>query len=265
MNDPSPLHDPSPLTGGRVHPGAVVRHGEIVQRPAGPHTAFVHAFLRHLAAVGFDGAPRVVGTGRSPAGPVELLTFVPGDVGLPPYPAWVADDDVLVSVARLQRRLHEAAAGFVAPADAVTGIPYLPPSAAGTLVCHNDLCVENVVMRDGRAVACIDFDYAAPVDRRFDIAVAARHWVPLWSPDHLDPARAGVDQRARFGSFCDAHRLDRDDRAVVLALAGEFLAHALDAVRTRAEAGIGGFPALWANGYESANVASRRWLAGLAP
>jgi len=255
--------DPEALTGGLVHPGAVVRRNDIVQRPAGPHTPFVHAFLRHLEAVGFDGAPRVAGLGRSPDGPVELLTYVPGEVGLPPYPAWVADDEVLASVAVLQRRLHRAAEGFVAPAATTPGIPYLPPEAAGTLMCHNDLCVENVVVRDGRAAAFIDFDYAAPVDRRFDIAVAARHWVPLWSPDHLDPTRAGVDQRARFARFCDVHELTSADRAAVVELTGRFLAHALEAVRTRAEAGTGGFPALWAKGYEAANGASRAWLRSL--
>ncbi len=255
--------DPQPLGGGLVHPGAVMRRNDLVQRPAGPHTPFVHAFLRHLEAAGFDGAPRVAGMGRSPDGPVELLTYVPGEVGLPPYPAWVADGDVLASVAVLQRRLHLAAAGFVAPPGTTPGIPYLPPEAAGTLVCHNDLCIENVVLRDGRAAACIDFDYAAPVDRRFDIAVAARHWVPLWSPDHLDPARAGVDQRARLARFCDVHELTADDRAVVVDLASRFLAHALEAVRERARAGSGGFPALWASGYEAANTAARAWLAGL--
>jgi hypothetical protein len=256
---------PQPLGGGLVHPGAVLRRGDVVQRPAGPHTPFVHAFLRHLEAVGFDGAPRVEGTGRSPDGPVELLSFVPGDVGVPPYPAWVADDEVLLSVARLQRRLHEAAAGFVPPPGAVPGVPYLPPGAEGTLVCHNDLCVENVVVRDGRAAAFIDFDYAAPVDRRFDIAVAARHWVPLWSPDHLDPTRAGVDQRARLRAFCDVHELTADDRAAVVTLAERFLEQALRAVRERAEAGIGGFPTLWRNGYEAANTAARTWLAAVGP
>jgi Ser/Thr protein kinase RdoA (MazF antagonist) len=194
---------------------------------------------------------------------VEVLTYVPGEVGVPPFPAWVAGDDVLVSVAELQRRLHVTAPGFVPPPGSRPGIPYLAPGAEGSLVCHNDLCVENVVVRDGRAAAAIDFDYAAPVDRRFDVAVAARHWVPLWSPDHLDAARAGVDQRARFGTFCDVHELTVDDRLVVRDLAVRFLEQALRAVRERAEAGIGGFPALWRNGYEAANTAARAWLASL--
>ena len=39
----------------------VVRVGRTVRRPVRPHTPAVHALLRHLEAVGFDGAPRVLG------------------------------------------------------------------------------------------------------------------------------------------------------------------------------------------------------------
>ena len=48
-----------------------------VHRPAGPWTPTVHAFLRHLARMGFEGAPKVVGTddeGR------EILTYIEGEV-----------------------------------------------------------------------------------------------------------------------------------------------------------------------------------------
>ncbi|WP_261562595.1 hypothetical protein [Frankia tisae] len=45
------------LPGGR-HVGGV-RIGDTVHRPANPWTPAVHGLLRHLDAVGFDGAPRV--------------------------------------------------------------------------------------------------------------------------------------------------------------------------------------------------------------
>src|SRR5579859_7679207 len=41
-------------------------------------TPTVHALLRHLETVGFDGAPRVVGSRFDPAGR-ETLTFIQGD------------------------------------------------------------------------------------------------------------------------------------------------------------------------------------------
>jgi hypothetical protein len=34
-------HDDQPLTGGIANAGAVVRRGDVVLRPAGPHTATV--------------------------------------------------------------------------------------------------------------------------------------------------------------------------------------------------------------------------------
>ena len=68
-----------PLPGGNVSTG-VVRVGDTVRRPAGPHTAAVHALLSHLHAVGFEGAPQPLGIdelGR------EVLSFIPGTVPWP--------------------------------------------------------------------------------------------------------------------------------------------------------------------------------------
>ena len=50
-----------PLVGGDVNVGenVVVRVGDTVRRPVGPHTAYVHALLRHFEQAGFEGAPRV--------------------------------------------------------------------------------------------------------------------------------------------------------------------------------------------------------------
>lgn len=63
------------LGGGRTTAG-VVRLGDVVHRPARPWTASVHAVLRHLEAVGFDGAPRVLGFDESGR---EMLTYMPGE------------------------------------------------------------------------------------------------------------------------------------------------------------------------------------------
>lgn len=246
-----------PLAGGMGSDGLVVRVGDTVRRPARPHTAAVASFLRHLEAVGFDGAPRWLGPddrGR------EILSFVPGAVGIPPFPGWVADDELLVSVASLQRRLHGAAGTFSPPPGAVWDDANLPPAGAGALVCHNDLCIENVVVVDGRAVGFIDFDFAAPSDPRYDIAIAVRHWVPMRDPRDLEPAHAGVDQSARFHAFADAHGLDADDRAVVLTMLGEFLDRAMVTVKAWADEGRAAFADAWANGYPEQNRRARAWL-----
>jgi hypothetical protein len=60
-----------PLAGGDVTEG-VVRVGDTVRRPVGPHSPLVHALLAHLESVGFEGAPRFLGIDGSPrslAGP----------------------------------------------------------------------------------------------------------------------------------------------------------------------------------------------------
>lgn len=64
--------------------GSVWRSDRGVHRPTGPWTPTVHAFLRHLERVGFDGAPRVRGTEDMGH---EILTFIEGDV-LAAGPGW---------------------------------------------------------------------------------------------------------------------------------------------------------------------------------
>jgi len=237
--------------------GAVVRVGDTVRRPVRPHSATVAAFLHHLEAVDFDGAPRHLGhdaQGR------EVLTYIEGEVGLPPFPAWVADEEILLGVARLQRALHHAAASFVAPPDATWDRPNLPDLGPDAIVCHNDLCVENVVVRGGRVIAFIDFDFAAPSDPLLDIAIAARHWMPMRDPVDVDPELRGIDQVARFRAFCAEHGLDRAQRRAVVAHLGAFLDRALLSMRTRADSGQEAYIRAWEAGYPDQNRRSRAWV-----
>ena len=80
-------------------------------------------------------------------------------------PAEAAGDDVLVALARLIRALHEASAGWVPPPGAVWGGT---PASQGQvaeraeLVNHRDYATGNVIFRDGRSAALIDFDLAMP-------------------------------------------------------------------------------------------------------
>lgn len=247
-----------PLAGGLGSGGAVVRVGDTVRRPVLDQTPAIEAFLTHLAAVGFEGAP--VPLGRDDRGR-SIVSWIDGDVGLPPFPAWVASDDLLVSVAALQRRMHDAARTFVEPPGLTWYRPNLPPGGPGDFVCHNDLCVENVVTRAGRAVAFIDFDFAAPADPLLDIAIACRHWVPFKDPIDVTDGFAGVDQHARFGLFCDAHGLDADERRAVVAHGLGFLDRALVTMKAKADSGLPMYQAVWNNGYPDQNRRSHAWLA----
>ncbi len=171
------------LTGGRITQG-VVRIGNTVRRPTGPHTPFVHSLLRHLEQVGFDGAPRVLGIDEQGR---EILTFIEGYVP-PDLGTW--SDEQFVRAAELIRRFHDATTG-----SAIAG--------EEEVVCHNDLSPCNTVFVKGMPSAFIDFDEAAPGSRSEDLGYA------LWL--FLDLGVESVDictQGRRIRTMCDAYGLD---------------------------------------------------------
>jgi hypothetical protein len=71
------------LAGGVANHGAVVRVGDTVRRPRGRHSDAVAELLRHLERVGFDGVPRFLGTDDRDR---EVLSWIGGDIPLPPFP-----------------------------------------------------------------------------------------------------------------------------------------------------------------------------------
>lgn len=160
----------------------------------------VRALLQHLEQVGFAGAPRHVGIDERDR---DVLTWVEGDVPVPPYPDWALTDAAIVSLGRLLRDYHRAAASFPAADHRGWSTQWGDPRG-GPVVCHNDLFPENVVLRDGQVVALLDFDEAAPGRPLWDLAIAAEEWAPLHAPggrlscpDELDAVhRLGLLGRA---------------------------------------------------------------------
>jgi aminoglycoside phosphotransferase (APT) family kinase protein len=128
---------------------------------------------------------------------------------VPPYPTWSLTDDALVSVGRLLRRYHEAVQSFSPPPDARWSDELADPQA-GKIVCHNDVCPENVVFRDGEAVALLDFDFAAPGRRVWDLAQTARMWIPLRPPE-LSGERGHLDRFRRLTVLAHAYGLESTD------------------------------------------------------
>ncbi len=243
-----------PLHGGTANRGRVHRVGDTVRRPLRPTSLAVHALLRHLEEVGFDGAPRVLGvddTGR------EVLSYVPGEAVTAPAPAWGLTDAALASVGRLVRRFHEAAASF-------DPTPFTWPHAApapfrGPGMAHNDPNLDNVVFRDGRAVALIDFDLAAPGAAVWDVAAVARLWTPLRDPaDTADGRRHR--ELARLRMLVDAYGLDAADRARMLTAVLDNHEWMCDIVRAGASAGVPGFAEYWTPEAEARNARARDWL-----
>lgn len=198
------------LPGGLGNPGQVFRRGDVVDRPAQSRAPAIHRFLHALRAHGFDGVPVPVGLkdGR------EQLTFVVGDVAMRPYPDWSLTEQSLASVGALLRRLHEASSAI--PVDrSVTWAVDLADPRGGTMLCHNDACMENVVFRDGEAFGLIDFDLAAPGRPLWDVAMAARFWVPMLDPGAAAylPAYVGLDPFRRLRILADGYEMSAADRA----------------------------------------------------
>ena len=197
-----------PMSGGTANRGLVIRVGDTVLRPTAPCQPATHALLAHLAAVGFDGAPRVLAVGTA----TEMLTYIPGQAALLPLPPDMATDSALVSVADLLCRYHEAVrtfdpAGYRWPRA-------IPARFRNGLVSHNDVHPANLVFRDGRAIGLIDFDWAGPGSAAWDFAAAARYWAPLWDDRDIADSRQGraVD---RFRIFLRASGLPRAGRRQV--------------------------------------------------
>lgn len=225
-----------PLSGGGVN--QVTRAGATVRRPTGPWTPAVHRLLAHLAAAGFDGAPRAHGLDERGR---EVLDFIPGEVAHDPLPDHVRSDDVLLRTARLLRRLHDATRGC--PAD---GPWYFPAREPAEVICHGDVAPYNTIFRDGVPVAFIDFDTAHPGPRLWDVAYAAYRFVPLTADENAQPLAA---QARRLALFCDAYGLPPAGRAALAETVRDRLLAMVEHMRAQAAAGNAAFARHLAEGH----------------
>jgi hypothetical protein len=252
-----------PLAGGDVTEG-VVRVGDTVRRPVGPHSPLVHALLAHLESIGFEGAPRLLGidgAGR------EVLSYVDGEVGGLPRPPWIADEARLASVGRLVRAYDDAAASFIPPPGALPAEPPaeppgIPPAPAypPELIGHVDITPENVVFRDGRAFALIDFDLAKPATRADEMFNVLLWWAPLFDPRDRDPLLQDVDVPRRARILADAYGLSGPDRERVIEVAAIRTRRSWYLMKRRAEVDGGGWRRMWQEGVGDEIRRRELWL-----
>jgi hypothetical protein len=171
-----------------IHTGGVntvLRIGNTVRRPIGAWTPAVHALLRHLETAGFSDAPRVLGIdeiGR------EILSFVPGQAAMRPWPQILRSDQGLIAIATLLRNYHEAVEGFEPPPNAVWRVPGMSWQP-GMIVRHGDLGPWNTVWQDDSLMGLIDWDMAEPsCDRgRCEVGMAT-----CSTAERSNPASSGV-------------------------------------------------------------------------
>jgi hypothetical protein len=239
------------LAGGNLS-GAVVRVGQTVRRPVGRWTPAVHALLTHLEAVGFDGAPRVMGIDEQGR---EILEFIDGEVPWEQtHRRLLGTPQAIQEVGRLLRRFHDAVASFVPPVGATWRYPEMQADAepwiggSGTIVCHNDPAAWNLVVNSQRW-ALIDWDAAGPRPFIWDVAYAAVGMVPIGP----DARRAGWMRPppvgARLRALADGYGLAHDDLMclpdVIVARIRSSYLH----MRRRAMAGMSPWDRLWNEGH----------------
>lgn len=245
------------LVGGMDPRYAPVRVGDTVRRAAGSSRLAVRGLLLHLEAIGFDGAPRYLGVddqGR------EVLTWIDGDVPLPPYPPWAMTDRALADLGGLVRRLHEATATF-RPGTPDWAQDWADPDG-GSVICHNDLFPENVVFRDGRVVALIDFAMAAPGNALWDIAIAGEIWGPLGDPARRDRHPRDLDGIARLGVLIRGYGLEPEHAEGLVDVLIEERAHSTANIRAEIAAGNESWIRDWAAfGGDERAAADDAWIA----
>ena len=196
--------DPRPLTGGNM--GSVVRVGDTVVRESGDWTPAVHRLLAHLNAAGVRGVPQPQGFAADGR---EVVSFIPGVVPSYPLPAWVWAESVLASAASLLRQVHDATEGldFQGPWRAQIHQP-------AEVICHNDFAPYNLVFQDSCVVGVIDWDFASPGPRLWDLAYLAYRAVPLTTGDW----GAGFnpdERRARLVRLLHAYGTDAHPRKLI--------------------------------------------------
>jgi hypothetical protein len=205
-----------------------------VTKRSGPWTPAVAALLRHLDAAGFAGAPRAAGD--------AAYTYVPGSS---PHPrAW--PDEAVAGVGVLLRDLPGS--------DPVYG--------------HCDTGPWNIVGSGGRPDAFIDWEFAGPVDRLWELAetvwlnaqlhdddVAERHGLPD-AAARMRQARAIVDGYG-LAAGRRADLVDRIQDVAIHAARAEAVAYAVTPESTAAVSDDG-VPVLWAVAWRARSAS---WIA----
>lgn len=209
MSDEHPVEEH--LSGGNVTP--VVRRGDAVHRESGPWTPAVHGLLRTLRDAGIDGVPEPRGfdeRGR------EIVSFLPGEVLADAAPAVLWSREVLQEAARLLRRIHDASAPLVADASLVWRAPRREPAQ---VICHNDYATYNLLVEGDVLSGVIDFDFASPGSRVWDLSYLAYRIVPFAADA---PDADGLERVDRLDALIDAYGGGMD-RVEVIATAARRL------------------------------------------
>jgi hypothetical protein len=230
--------DEERLVGGNTHE-EIVRIGDTVRRPTGSWTPGVHALLRHLASVGYDGAPTLLGFDEQGR---EILSFVSGTVVWPGHFSLVQTDEALAQVAASIRRYHDAAADFRFDRFAWSDRG-ADPRGPSEVLCHNDLAPWNLVRSERGQWTFIDWDLAAPGRLAWDLAWALLSFTPLMPHSTLTDSQT----RHRLTVFCNAYGTTLPNDLLTVAI--ERCAYEAELIERRGKDGVEPYARLLAEGH----------------
>ncbi|MGZ0710914.1 phosphotransferase (plasmid) [Coraliomargarita sp. W4R53] len=159
------------LVGGNMQ--TVVRVDDTVRRVAGEWTPAVHKLLNVLAAAKVDEAPKVLGIDDQSR---EVLTFIDGSALADAAPDVLWAESILTAAAKLLRRMHDASVPLVSDKDAIWRSKRREPAE---VICHNDFAPYNLIVQEDVLSGVIDFDFASPGSRLWDLAYLAYRIIPF--------------------------------------------------------------------------------------
>lgn len=188
---------------------AVQRLGNVVARPIAPWTPSVHEYLVHLAQVGFDGAPRVGPEGERPQH--DVVEYLEGHVD----GRRIWSEEAMHDLGTLIRRLHECSSSFSPSKGEVWQETFLPNNGPDSIISHRDAAPWNVVAKEDRPVALIDWELSGPVDPIADLAYAGWLNARLFD-DYVAEMESlpSIETRAALvRAFVEGYELTRKGRA----------------------------------------------------
>lgn len=206
------MNTESPIPGGRLNRGKLVRLGDWVLRPADEDPAIEQLIIK-VGRV-FAGVPRTFG--RDALGRLKLQ-WIDGEVSKGFDEGEERGRTRLLSVGALLRDLHDSTADIAVQMEP-TPFGLSDPSGIREVICHGDPGPGNTVFREDVAYAFIDWELASPGRRAWDLAIALRYWSPFRSPANMKSAHRHLDPWQRAEWLLEGYSVSTDLRLECLRL-----------------------------------------------
>jgi aminoglycoside phosphotransferase (APT) family kinase protein len=239
--------------------GEIVKVGSTVRRPTGPHTPTIHRLLHYLDQAGFSGSPKahgIDGHGR------EVLDYLEGPVVWPDATELVSSDAAMREVAIAIRQFHAITSQFERSPQDSWSDRAADPSKEQEVICHNDIAPWNLI-RTKDSWVFIDWDFAAPGRRIWDLAWTAHTLVPLWPDSGLYDSSVA----RRLVAFLEAYGIDSQEWTTFFEVVIERTGSMARVIRSRGALGEEPFETLlkdghadaWQSGSDHVAVHWRQW------